>query len=340
MSDGYDIFEAGDVLLQSGMTLRGARLAYKTYGALNGDKSNAVVYPTRFSGRHGDNEFLIGAGKALDPGRYFIVVPNLFGNGLSSSPSNTPPPFDRSRFPGVTMYDNVIVQRRLMTEVFGVDTLALAVGWSMGAQAAYHWAALFPKPVRRLAAIAGSARTSPHNHVFLEGMRAALTADAAWKGGWYDTPPVVGLRAIGRAWAGWGLSQAFYRQELYRTMGYASLEDFLVGYWEGMMLQRDANNMLALIWTWQHADISANPRYDGDLVAALKAIDARAIVMPGETDLYFPPEDSAYEVEHMRRAELRPIPSVWGHSAGGGRNAEDTAFLDRALKELLGAKVD
>jgi len=337
MSADHEIFEAGDVLLQSGMTLCGAKLAYKTYGELNKDKTNAIVYPTRFSGRHTDNEFLIGNGMALDPRKYFIVVPNLFGNGLSSSPNNTPPPFDRARFPGVTMYDNVMVQHSLMTELFDVKSIALAVGWSMGAQAAYHWAALFPEKVRRLAPIAGSARTSPHNWVFLDGMRAALTADASWKNGWYDCPPIVGLRAIGRAWAGWGFSQAFYRQELFRVLGYTSVEDFIVGYWEGMMLQRDANNMLALIWTWQHADISANPQYNGDLEAALNAITARAMVMPGETDLYFPPEDSAYEVERMRRAELRPIPSLWGHSAGSGRNPEDAAFLDNALKDILAA---
>jgi homoserine O-acetyltransferase/O-succinyltransferase len=81
-----------------GATLRDAKLAYKTYGTLAQDKSNAIVYPTWYSGRHWENEWLIGEGMALDPSRYFIIVPNMLGNGLSSSPSNTPPPYDAARF--------------------------------------------------------------------------------------------------------------------------------------------------------------------------------------------------------------------------------------------------
>ena len=89
------------------------------------------------------------------------------------------------------------------------------------------------------------------------------------------------------------------------------------------------------IWTWRHADIGANALYGGDFDKALGAIKAKAIVMPGQTDIYFPPEDSAYEVEHMPNAEYRPIPSIWGHWAGGGRNPADVAFIDKALKDLL-----
>lgn len=171
------MFEAGDVELQSGRVLAGAQVAYKVHGRLNDGRSNVVLYPTRYSGRHGDNEFLIGSGMALDPSRYFIVVPNLLGNGVSSSPSNAPPPCDRANFPQVTIWDNVTLQRRLLQEEFGVERVALVVGWSMGAQQAYEWAAQFPDAVERLAPICGSARTSPHNYVFLEGMKAALTAD-------------------------------------------------------------------------------------------------------------------------------------------------------------------
>ena len=159
MSD-HETFNAGDVPLQCGITLRDAKLAYKTHGHLNADKSNVVLFPTRFSGRHGDNEYLIGEDKALDPRKYFIVVPNLFGNGVSSSPSNTPQPLNAGRFPGVTVYDNVTVQRRMLQSVFGIDRLALALGWSMGALQAYQWAALWPDKVERILPLCGSARCS------------------------------------------------------------------------------------------------------------------------------------------------------------------------------------
>ena len=335
----YEIFELGEVRLQMGETLRDARLAYRTYGSLNEAKSNAIVYPTWYSGQHYDNEWLIGEGMALDPARYCVIVPNMLGNGLSSSPSNTPPPYDRARFPRVTVFDNVSVQHRLVTERFGIQRLQLVTGWSMGAGQTYQWAVSYPEMVPRILPFCGSATTSRHNFVFLEGVKAALTADAAFQEGWYDKPPTKGLRALARVYAGWGYSQAFYWEELYTQLGYSSLEDFLVGFWEGFFLKKDANNLLTMLWTWQHGDLGATPGFDGDLERALGAIRAKAIVMPAEKDLYFPPEDNAYEVRHMPNAELRVIPGVWGHFAGGGVNPTDTEFIDDSLKELLAQEV-
>jgi homoserine O-acetyltransferase len=332
----HKIFEAGDVVLQSGLTYRGAKLAYKTHGTLNAAKSNVIVYPTSYGAQHPDLEWLIGPDKILDPSRYFIVICNKFGNGLSSSPSNAAPPFDRSRYPNFTMADNVRVQERLLREVFGIERVALVYGFSMGAQQAFHWGALFPEKVERIAPICGSAKTSPHNFVFLEGVKAALTADPAWIDGWFATPPTRGFQAMGRVYAGWGLSQAFYREEVWRRLGYSSLEDFLVHNWEGGFRRRHANDLLAMLWTWQKADISDNELYSGDLGKALGAITAKAMVMPSETDLYFTVEDNRREVARMPNAELRPIPSIWGHRAGNpAMNPEDAAFLKRAVAELL-----
>jgi homoserine O-acetyltransferase len=332
----YEIFDLGDVTLQGGATLRDAKLAYKTYGELNAEKSNAIVYPTWYSGRHWDNEWLIGEGMALDPANYFIVVPNMLGNGLSSSPSNTPPPYDRARFPDVTFYDQVQQQHRLVTEKFGIQTLPLVTGWSMGAGQTYQWAVSFPDMVQRAAPFCGSSKTSEHNIVFLEGVKGALTADAAFKEGWYDEKPAKGLRAAARVYAGWGFSQAFYWDQVYKELGFSSLDDFLVGFWEGFFLdRRDPNNLLTMLWTWQKGDIGKTPGFDGDHVKALQSIKAKTLVMPAEKDLYFPPEDEEYAVQYIPNGELRVIPGVWGHFAGGGANPVDITFIDDALKELL-----
>jgi len=328
-------FEAGEILLQSGHSLHDVRLAYGTYGTLNEDKSNAVVILTPFGMRHTDCEYFFGPGKALDPARHFIIVPNLLGNGLSSSPSNTPSPFDRGNFPHVSIYDNVMLQHRFITEVLDIDKLLLVMGHSMGALQTYQWAVLFPDMMAAIAPICGSARTSPHNKVFLQGMRGILELDPAWKDGWYDTPPEVGLKTLGRAWAASPPSQGFYRESKYNDMGYNSIEDFLVGHWENMFVSRDANDILSHISTWYHADLSDNEIYCGDFEKALGTISAKAIVMPSQTDIYFPPEDGAYEAAHIPNAEFRPIPSIWGHWAGNARNPEDAAFIDQALAELL-----
>ena len=121
----YETYEIPELELVCGRTLRPARIAYRTYGELNADKTNAIVYPTWYSGRHWDNEWLIGDGMALDPSRWFIIVPNMLGNGLSSSASNSPAPHDGPRFPAIRVRDNVEAQYRLVTEKFGITTEAV-----------------------------------------------------------------------------------------------------------------------------------------------------------------------------------------------------------------------
>lgn len=323
-------FVAGDVLLESGETLHGASLAYCTFGTLNAAGDNAVLVPTHFGGTHEQSLYLFGRGRALDPDRHFIVVVNLIGNGVSISPSHG----TGRAFPSVTIADNVRLQHRLLTEVCGVRSLALAVGHSMGAIQAYHLAAMFPDFVHRLAPICGAARVSLHNRVFLDGMKGILECAVA-SGGGRTLPPVTALRAMARAWAAWPPSAHFYRHRLFERLGYASVEDFLERYWEATYCGMDVYDVLAQIDTWLSADVGAVEPYGGDFQRALGAIRARAVVMPSETDPYFPPEDSALEVEHMPCAELRAIPSQWGHWAGSGRNPTDTAFIDRELAALL-----
>ncbi|MFF7709641.1 alpha/beta fold hydrolase [Pseudomonas sp. NPDC007930] len=331
-------FAAGNVVLQSGLTFRDLKLAYKTYGRLNPQRDNVIVYPTSYGAQHSDLEHRIQPGGALDPERYFIVIPNLFGNGLSSSPSNTPWPYTGDRYPHITCYDAVQVQKRMLAELWGIDQVALVYGYSMGAMQAYHWAALFPSAVARVAVLCGAARCAPHNSVFIQGVEAALKADPHWQDGAFNATPVRGLRAMGRIYAGWALSQTFYREERWRELGASSLEDFMVTNWEGHFSKRDAHDLLAMFWTWRHADISANTLYHGDLAAALGAITAQVLLMPGDHDLYFQVQDNALELPHLRHARLQPIPSIWGHRAGNpvaSLQPQDHALIEQEVKALL-----
>lgn len=331
-------FLLGDFTLQSGITLRGASLAYKTYGTLNADKSNVIVYPTWYSGWHTDNEWLIGDGKALDPGQWFIVVPNMLGNGLSSSPSNTPSPHDRARFPHVSFSDQVEAQYLLITEEFGISKIALVTGWSMGAGQTYQWSVSHPEMVERAAPFCGSSITAPHNKVFLESLEFAMKADAVWADGDYsaDALPIKGLRAFARVYSGWGYSQAFYWDEEWRKLGFTSFDDFLLGFWEGFFRDgRDPNNLLAMLRTWHSGNVGNTPGFDGDVQKALAAIRCPLLSMPAEKDLYFPPEDEQWATQFIEHGEVRVIPGIWGHFAGGGSNDVDTFFIDTGLRELL-----
>jgi homoserine O-acetyltransferase len=332
---GHNTYELGDVQLQSGAVLKDAQLAYATYGTLNAAADNAVLLPTFYTGTHLRNEPLFGPGRAIDPARHFVISVNLFGNGYSSSPSNSAPPQDGPRFPQVTLFDNVACQHRLLTDALGVKRIALVLGWSLAAMQAYQWAAQYPDMVEAILPYCGAARCSPLNYAFLDGPKAALQADADWNGGNYISPPEKGLRAFGRVYVAWAYSHAFFRDRLYWDLGFATLEDF-VRDWEEDHLKWDANDLLAKIWTWQHGDISDNQIYRGDFARALQSIEARAIVMPCSTDMYFVPSDNAAEVAAMRHAELRVFESPWGHCvASPGRVPEFQRALDEAAAELL-----
>lgn len=305
----------------------------------------------------GDQKGIIGeASASLDPSRYYIVVPALIGNGESVSPSNRPDL--RGRFPVVSFFDNVRAQHALVHDRLGVAHVLAVVGFSMGGSQAYQWAVQYPDYVDVVVPICASARTALHNNVFLEGVKAALVAA---RGGvscgigrgqtlflpagvaardWTAAERDVGLRALGRVYAGWGFSQAFYRERYYdRFLGEPDLDAFLQRFWEAWALRHHPDDMLLMLQTWQLGDIAkTSPALGGDLHAALQSITCRVLVAPGKTDLYFPPEDSASEVANMRPGvgTLAVIPSIWGHWAGGmGDSKQDWAFLDRHMADIF-----
>jgi homoserine O-acetyltransferase len=327
-------FELGELWLQSGAVLRDAALSWKCYGTLAPARDNCIVYPTSYGARHGDQDWLIGPDGILDPARWFVVIPDMFGNGLSSSPSNA------ADYPAlVTTADNVRAQQRLLAEVFGIERVACAYGFSMGAQQAYHWAALFPDRVDRAVILCGSARTAIHNQVFLRSLLATLEAAPEHVGGGrFAAPPHKALRAFARIYAAWAMSQDWYRAGLHlSSTGAATLDEYLDEHWAPMFTRNAAENLYAQATTWMASDISANELYHGDLVAALNAITARVLLLPSRTDLYFPVADNADEIAHLRHAELRPIPSIWGHRAGSPATIPaDRAFVRAAVRDWLG----
>tara|TARA_B100000575_G_C23083294_1_gene624196 strand:- start:202 stop:1347 length:1146 start_codon:yes stop_codon:yes gene_type:complete len=331
-------FKLGDYKLDSGVVLADAILGYETHGELNADRSNVILYPTWYTGRHMDNRAAIGEGRALDPTKYFIIVPDMFGNGLSSSPTNTPSPHDRGRFPLTTTYDNIRAQKRLCEEVFGIKRIRSVVGFSMSAQQAFHWGAVYPDMVQSIAPICGTAKTSPHDWLHLEGMKRALQADSNWAGGNYEKPPEAGLRAFHTVSCGWFLSQTYFRNGKYKNFLGTKAEtvaDFIENV-ISLFSYNDANNLLAMLATWQSADVSNHSKFGGDLAKALGAIRCPAMVMPCDNDLYFPPEDNEIEVSMMPNAEFRLIKSDAGHLAGfPGFDAEADAFVDQGVIDLL-----
>jgi homoserine O-acetyltransferase/O-succinyltransferase len=334
MSD-HEIFEAPNFALQKGSALPVARLAYKTLGTLSPARDNVVLIPSWYSGTHREAELcMVGPDRAINPEKHFVVLTNLLSGGVSSSPSNTSAPFEAARFPRATLYDNVRLQHLLFTERLRIEHVKLVAGWSMGGCQSFQWGAQYPDFMDAIAPLCSSAKTADFNKVFLLSLRRAMTLDPTFEDGFYKRAPLAGLKAFAAIYAGWGFSEPFYRSRAYRQFGVSSCEEFVASFWEGAFIHHDANDLLTLLQTWYDGDISDNAAYGGDFAAALGAIKARAVIMPGQYDTYFPPADNENEASRMPNAVCRTIPSIWGHMTLW--NPEDRPIIDAGLRLALG----
>jgi homoserine O-acetyltransferase/O-succinyltransferase len=330
---------------ESGVVLPKARIVYGTYGTLNAARDNAVLLPSHYMANHHGYDWLIaGPGaaaqgndtRALDPAKLFLVATELFGNGQSSSPSNTPEPFHGPRFPVMTIRDNIEAVHRLLVDDLRVTHVRAVIGFSMGAEQAFQWAVSYPSFADRIVATAGTAKAWPHGVVRLEGQITALTADPEFKGGDYTSPPRKGIEAYGMVWLGWLYSQEWWRREMWKTNAPdRTLEQEIENRRRTFFANNDANDLILQARTWQRHDVGTTKGFSGDTARALRSITAPVLYMPSETDLYFPVGDAKYESQFISRVSLVPIPSLWGHPAGAGGNPADRAFLNEKIGRFL-----
>lgn len=225
----------------------------------------------------------------LDPRKYFIIITAMFGNGQSTSPSNS----NIKPFPKVSVFDNVRAQHKLVTEHLGISHARAVLGWSMGAGQTYQWATSYPDFMDICVPFCGAARTSIHNQVFLEGVKSALLAakkhSSAGSGQdgilpndekyrtWTAEEKEVGLKAFARVYAGWGFSQAFYRAKVYESyLGYKNLEDFMKNFWEKWALSK-GHSLCRSIFSLLTKFRSREPTSDVVNLAKCRLFKARAL---------------------------------------------------------------
>ncbi len=330
---------------ESGAVLPEAHIVYGTYGTLNADASNAVLLPSHYMANLNGYGFLIKTDKfpegALDATKLFLITSEMFGNGRSSSPSNTPEPFHGPRFPVMTIRDNVNAVHQLLTEELHIQHLKAVIGFSMGAQQAFQWAVSYPTYMDRIVATSGTAKTYGHGIVRLEGQIAALTADPTFNNGDYTAEPAKGLEAFGMVWAGWLYSQEWWRKELWRTASEpgTTFEQYMYSFRK--RFSADANNYILQARTWESNNVGNTAGFNGDAEKALASIKVPVLYMPSATDLYFPLEDAQYEAQFNPKIQLVPIPSLWGHPAGAGASPADKKFLNQKIGRFMaGDKVN
>lgn len=332
----FELINIGDLSLEEGSTIHDCQLAVATHGCLNAEKSNAILIPTWYSGTSkAIEQIYIGKDRALDPTKYFIIVVNQIGNGLSTSPSNSRGPLKGPNFPKVRIGDDVCAQHRLLTKHFGINSLALVMGGSMGAQQTYEWAVRYPDFVKRAAAIAGTARNSNHDFLYTETLIEAITSDINYQAGNYSSPQEVanGLKRHAKIWTVMGWSPAFFRENRHITLGFDSMQGFVEKFMTGYFADMDPNNLLTMAWKWQRGDVSRATH--GDLAAALGRIKAKTYVMPITSDMFFTSDDCLAEQALIPNSEFRPLHSIDGHLALFGTDAEMLDQVDNHLAELL-----
>ncbi len=337
----YQLYKIGDFSVEDGGTIRDLQLAYTTHGKLNKAKDNAILICTWYSGttKFWEQNYL-GKGRALDPDKYFIILINQIGNGLSSSPHNTPGAGGMAKFPHVRISDDVRAQHKMITEKWGIKELALVVGGSMGAEQTWEWAARYPDMVKRAAPIAGTARTTPQCAAFSRTLDEARRSDPSFNEGNYtsNTDVQTGLRREAALWTVFGWSPEWLKQEKWRALGFSSIEDFQTNFMDAYFIPMDPNDLMNNAWKWQRADVGRLA--GGDLAAALGRIKAKVFVMPISTDHLFPVADCAAEQKLTPNSELRVINSLAGHLGLFG--VDGKAYYDQVdlhLKELLNASV-
>lgn len=336
----FELHNLGEFQLEEGGTIPSLELAYTTFGELNAEKNNAILIPTWYSGTSKAMEAYVGEGRALDPGKYFIIIVNQIGNGLSTSPQNSEGEIAKSKFPHVRIGDDVRAQHKFITEKYGINELALVVGGSMGAQQTYEWAVRYPEMVKRAAPIAGTAKNTVHDFLYTHTLNEAIMSDPGFNGGEYDSHTDVadGLKKHADIWAVMGFCTEFYNQEEWRNFGVNSVEEFTDGFLQPLFQSMDPNVLLSMAWKWQRGDVSRMT--DGNLETALSRIKAKVFVMPIDQDMFFPPLDCEREQQLIPNSELRVIHSLHGHlGLFGGEGNDYYDQVDKHLSELLAVEV-
>lgn len=170
----------GDLKLQNGGVIRNCRVGYRTFGTLNRDRSNVVVFPTWAGGTTEQLKGSIGPGKLVDSTSHFVVAIDALSNGVSSSPSNSRLQ-PRMRFPIFSLRDTVESQHELLTKVLKIDHVKAVVGISMGGMQTFQWIVSYPNFMDKAVPIVGSPRLAPYDLMLWSAQLEALLQARDWK---------------------------------------------------------------------------------------------------------------------------------------------------------------
>ncbi|MDX2044166.1 MAG: alpha/beta fold hydrolase [Acidobacteriota bacterium] len=309
--------ELGDFKLESGEAIRDCKLGYRTFGTLNADKSNAVLFPTWFGGKSEQLAGNFGKGKMVDDTRFFIIAVDAIGNGISSSPSNNRKQ-PSEQFPRFTIRDMVNAEHQLVMQTFGIKKLHAVMGISMGGMQTFEWIVAYPEMMKLAIPIVGTTRQTAFDLLLWSTELKAI--DEARK---LDTADNAGAAMVARIHA-LALFTPAYRNS---AISPKEFEAFVKKEEQNYLDTFKADDWASQLRAMMAHDVS---KKSGSMAEAAKTVKAKVLVVVARQDMMVNP-DPAIEFARLLKSELLEVNNACGHvyatCEGDKVNAAVTKFL-------------
>ncbi len=320
-------YSPGDFRLESGEVIRDFNVSYVVHGDLGAAKDRVVLALSAIGSTHHRLDFLIGAGKALDPATCAVIAVDAIGNGITTSPSISMAQ-PGTAFPRFTIRD-MVESQRLLLDHLGIGRLHGVVGASMGGMQALQWGVSHGKRMRKIVAMTPMARTTPWSAAINETARRAIMADPEWASGgtrgWEAWVPHMQLLA--------GCTPQLLAERFESVQAVRDWIDVRTAWWIGQ-------GLAPVDWVYQSYaydahDVGGTPGFGGDTARALGAIEAATLVLAPPLDLYNPAEAARWAASRIPSGQLVEIPSLWGHQSASAANDADAAFLNASIAAFM-----
>ncbi|MGD8476472.1 MAG: alpha/beta fold hydrolase [Burkholderiales bacterium] len=325
----------GDIKLESGAVVRNVLMSYVTYGKLNSEKSNAVLLLHGFGANHHLFDHLIGAGKAFDPDKYYIIVPDTFGNSQSSFKHSTSPTNSglKMRFPSFTTRDMITAEHKLVTETLDIPHVMAVGGISMGAQKSVQFAVKYPDFMDGIIPISGTGLWGSQGFHYLSHLQSIIESCEGWDDGAYvKISEQCGANGL-QAFVPYFYSREWWNQNITSPESYKQWWDAWWGYYLGV---QDARDLLYQSQAIIGGALNSTPGFNGDAIAALKSIKARTMFIVSPYDQFFEPSLTATANSAIERSSVVSIDSNAGHLICCGADPEATWAMAQAIRGFLG----
>jgi homoserine O-acetyltransferase len=315
----------GNFQLEDGQVIQSLRVGYRTIGTLNPQKSNVVVFPTWFTGTTRQLVDLVGPGKLVDSSKYYVILMDALGDGVTSSPSNSKVQ-PHMQFPKFNIRDMVKSQHELLTRVLGIRHVHAVIGISMGGMQTFQWMVSYPNFMDEAIPIVGSPQMTSYDLLLWTAELHAIENSKDWNQGNYTSPPTGAMDTVADIHT-LNLTTPTYRVDHTTPAGFGK---FLADSQESTLKIFDANDWVRQLQAMMADDVSKP--FGGSMEKAAAAVHARVLVVPSLHDHMVNPTP-ALNFAQLIHARVFKLTSDCGHLAvncGMGQIAPAVnAFLAR-----------